>query len=255
MSKTAPLAAVALALLLSAAARADNAANDPRAVAVGKAMWQALGGDAGWGQARYFRFDFVVDKGGKAVSTRSHYWDRFSGRYRVEGMEKGKPWRVYFNVNDKSGVAFVDGKRVTDAAETKKWMEDAYGAFINDSYWLLAPYKLFDPGVTLAYAGEEKAPGGQDCDVVKLSFGEVGLTPKDIYWQLVDKKSHLTVAWKFVLDGKKEPPSLFSWTDWKQVGPIQLASSRPAVGKPFAIRFDNLAVAAQPDEAALTPPK
>src|SRR5438067_6637105 len=101
--------AAALLLLVNAVVPAARAEPDPRALAVGKVMWNALGGDAGWQKARYFRFDFVVEKGGKRVDSRAHYWDRFSGRYRVEGEEKGKPWRVYMNVNDKTGVAFVDG--------------------------------------------------------------------------------------------------------------------------------------------------
>jgi hypothetical protein len=244
------IVAAALALPASAA-RADE---DARAVAVGKAAWQALGGDAGWAQARYLRFDFVVDKGGKRLVTRAHYWDRFSGRYRVDGEEGGKPWRVYLDVKDRSGVAFREGKRVTDESERARLVKDGYEAFINDSYWLLAPYKMFDPGVHLGYAGVEQAPRGETCDVVKLSFGEVGLTPRDVYWQLVDQKSHRVVAWRYVLDGKSDPPTTFTWTDWQKVGPIWLAATRESPGKPVAIRFANLAVSPLPDDAALTPP-
>jgi hypothetical protein len=248
-----------LLVVLVARVPAARAEPDAKAVAVGKAMWEALGGDAGWQKARYFRFDFVVEKGGKPVATRAHYWDRYTGRYRVDGEEKGKPWRVYLNVNDKTGVAFVDGKKVTDAAQTKKWLEDAYGAFINDSYWLLAPYKIFDPGVSLSYAGEDKGPAGETCDVLKLSFGNVGLTPKDVYWQMVDRKTHLLAAWKFVLEGQeakgKKEPSLFAWREWKEVGPIRLAMAREGTAKGgIAIRFDKVAVAGDVDEAALAVP-
>ena len=31
----------------------------------------------------------------------------------------------------------------------------AYAIWVNDTYWLLMPYKMKDPGVTLAYDGEE----------------------------------------------------------------------------------------------------
>jgi hypothetical protein len=68
-----------LLLMLTLTPAAARAEPDAKAVAVGKAMWEALGGDAGWQKARYFRFDFVVEKGGKRVAVRSHYWDRFSG--------------------------------------------------------------------------------------------------------------------------------------------------------------------------------
>ena len=43
--------------------------------------------------------------------------------------------------------------------------------------------------------------------------GGLGLTPKDLYWLLIDRSSHLMVEWRFVLDGKKDPPSAFAWSD------------------------------------------
>jgi hypothetical protein len=252
---------LAFALALPVAAVADVIPRPPRieserrATDVAKELWNALGGDDGWNHARYLRFDWIVERGGKRVVARSHYWDRFTGRYRVDGVdEKAGPYSVYLNVNTRSGDAWVGGKKLTDAAEIKKWVNDGYEAFINDSYWLLAPFKLLDPGVTLAYDGEDKGPGGEACDVVKLSFAGVGLTPKDIYWMLVDQKSHLVVEWKYILDGGKGPPTAFAWSDWHKVGSIQLASTRTGLGKPSVIRFDKLAVSEKPDDAALTPP-
>jgi hypothetical protein len=91
--------------------------------------------------------------------------------------------------------------------------------------------------------------------VIKLSFKNVGLTPKDVYWLYIDRKDNLVVEWKFVLDGENKPPTAFAWSDWKKVGPIMLASMRKGMGKPSVIRFDNLKVTTDVDEAALTPPK
>jgi hypothetical protein len=240
------------ALLLPLAARADA---PDRATTVGKALWNALGGDEGWSHARYLRFDWIVEREGKRVVARSHFWDRFSGRYRVDGVDAGKPYSVYFNVNTRAGTAYVAGKKIEDAAQTKKWVDDGYEAFINDSYWLLAPFKIFDPGVTLADGGEDKGPGGEPCDVLKLSFNGVGLTPKDVYWLYVDKKSHLVDEWKYVLGGEKKPPAAFAWSDWQKTGPIEIARMRSGIGKPSVIRFDDVKVSTDVDEAALTPPK
>jgi hypothetical protein len=259
------LVSLALAALsLPLAARADVVPSRPAArpadptpspLSVGKALWSALGGDDGWNHARYLRFDWIVEREGKRVVARSHYWDRFSGRYRVDGVDDGKPYSIYFNVNTKAGEAYVDGKKVNDFAQSSKLVRDGYEAFINDSYWLLAPFKIFDPGVTLTAAGEDKGPNGESCDVLKLTFANVGLTPQDIYWLYVDRKTHLVVEWKFVLGGENKPPTAFAWSDWKKVGPIELASMRKGIGKPSVIRFDNLKASTDVDEAALTPPK
>lgn len=252
---------LALVLLVPCAARADvlpshDANETPKPLAVGQELWKALGGDDGWKSARYFRYDWIVERDGKRVVMRSHYWDRWSGRYRVDGVdEKGTPYAVYFNANTRAGDAWVAGKKVTDFEQKKKWLGDGYEAFINDSYWLLAPFKVFDPGVALTDGGTDRGPNGETCDVIKLSFQNVGLTPKDVYWLYVDRKSHLVVEWKFVLDGEKKPPTAFAWSDWKKVGPIMLASMRTGIGKASVIRFDNLKVTTDVDEAALTPPK
>jgi len=250
-----------LIVLLPLAARADvlpthDANETPKPLAVSQALWNALGGNDGWQKARYFRYDWIVERDGKQVVMRSHYWDRWTGRYRVDGIDDGGVAnQYYFNVNTRAGEAWLGKHKVSDPADVKKRVNDGYEAFINDSYWLLAPFKVQDGGVTLSDGGVDKGPNGETCDVLKLSFQNVGLTPKDVYWLYVDRKSHLVVEWKFVLNGENKPPAAYSWSDWKKVGPIMLASMRKSLGKPSVIRFDNLKVTTDVDEAALTPPK
>ena len=249
---------LALLVLAPLAARADvlPTTEGPSPLAIAQQMFDAIGGNANWQKARYFRYDWIVEREGKRLALRSHYWDRWSGRYRVEGVDdKGTPYAVYFNVNTRAGDAWLGGKKVSDAAQKKKWLDDGYEAFINDSYWLLAPFKVFDGGVTLGYDRVDKAPSGETCDVIKLSFQNVGLTPKDVYWLYISQKSHLVVAWKFVLDGDSSHNGAYAWSDWKKVGPIMVSSMRKSTTKPSVIRFDNLKVSTDVDEAALTPPK
>lgn len=231
------------------------AANDPRAEQVGHAMIDAMGGQAGWEHARWFRFDFTVVRDGKKVASFSHRWDRWTGRYRVEGEDKdGVPWKAYFNVNTKEGDYWVNGAK-TEGEARAKGLERAYGRFINDSYWLLAPWKIFDPGVTLDYVGEVVGTHGNPCDEIKLSFSDVGLTPKDVYWMDVDRSTHLLDRWKFVLNGGNDPPTEVTWKDWQKLGGIELSLSKPLTGKPAEIRFENVEVSNTIDEASLTPPR
>jgi hypothetical protein len=107
------LACLSVLALTAAPAAAEP---DARAVAVGKQLWSALGGDDGWNHARYLRYDFVVEKEGKKLVTRAHYWDRWSGRYRVDAQDKVGPTTVYLDVNTKKGDAFAAGAKITDAA-------------------------------------------------------------------------------------------------------------------------------------------
>jgi hypothetical protein len=229
--------------------------SDPAAVAAGRAMIQAMGGREGWERARYFRFDFVVVKEGKKIASFSHSWDRYDGRYRVEGTAPGgASWKAYFNVNTKEGEYFVNDSRAEGAAK-KAGLEEAYGRFINDTYWLLAPWKIFDPGVTLHGGQEAKDSEGRSCREIRLSFDNVGLTPKDVYWMDIDEKTHRMTQWKYVLNGGSEPPTVAAWKDWGTYGPIQLSAVKTLEGKPVEIRFENLAVSETPDDSALTPPR
>ena len=240
------------ALLMAASAAFGG--QDPKAVEIGKAMIAAMGGESGWEKARLIRFDFTVVRDGKKAASFSHWWDRYDGRYRVEGVGRdGAPWKAYFNVNTREGEYFINGVRA--AGESKsKGLEDAYGRFINDTYWLLAPWKIFDPGVHLDYAGVVTDADGRECDEIKLSFENVGLTPKDVYWLDVDRATHRMTQWKFVLNGGTDAPSVFAWKEWSRFGPIELSTSKPSRAKPVEIRFENVSVSERPDDAAFKIP-
>jgi hypothetical protein len=246
---------LALASLFLLGAVDGRAASDPRAVAAAQSLQDALGGPSAWEKARFFRFDFVVMSEGKKVASFSHWWDRYDGRYRVEGVGKdGVAWQAYFNVNTRKGEFFKNGAR-TEGSERDAGLERAYGRFINDTYWLLAPWKTLDPGVDLEYAGEVLDSEGRACEEIKLSFEGVGLTPKDIYWMDIDRKTHRMNQWKYVLNGANEPQTVAVWKEWGTFGPIGLSTIKSMVGRPVEIRFENLAVSEVPDDAALTPPR
>lgn len=244
---------LAILLLLSAVSLAAQG-RDTRADAVGKELIASLGGEKGWEKARQFRFDFVVDREGKTVARFSHVWDRYTGDYRVSGTDKtGAPFTVYFNVNTKEGQAFVNGKPAEGEARDAL-LKSAYGRFINDSYWLLAPWKIFDPGVHLAYDGEKPCPeAGGTCDVLKLSFDNVGLTPKDVYWLWITKDGRKMVAWQYLLNGATDEPTMAYWKDWRSMGGVSLSMEKPVVGKQAMIRFENVSVSPTRDDALYKP--
>ena len=243
--------ALALSALAGAAAAAER---DPRADAVGKELIAAMGGMQAWEKARLFRFDFVVVKEGKPVARFAHAWDRYTGDYRLSGTDKsGAPYTVLFNVNTKAGTAFVNGRAAADERRGQM-LENAYGRFINDTYWLLAPWKIFDPGVHLSYDGEKPCPGGGVCDVLKLSFDNVGLTPKDVYWMWVTRDGRRMVQWQYVLGGAADKPTTAMWKDWKTMGGLALSMDKPMTDEPFEIRFENVAVSSARDDSLFAPP-
>jgi len=226
---------LALCLLISLAAPAGaQAPADSRAAAVVDEMMKAMGGTEGWERTRFLRFDWVVERDGKTAAYARHLWDRYEGRYRVEWETRdGKKMAALFNVTSRDGQVYVDGERARDEDE-QKYLDQAYGRFINDSYWLLMPWKLKDPGVHLRYHGEEKMDG-QTYDVVQVSFESVGLTPGDNYWAFINRRTHLMERWAYFLQDFEGKPAMekatpWDWKDWQMIGSIRLAREKVRVG-------------------------
>lgn len=246
-----------LAALTGSIVRA--AAPPSEAVVIARDLYQAMGGQAGFDQVRLLQFQFAVSRGDTLRPGRSHWWDRFDGRYRVQARTRdGQDVLVLFNVQTRQGRAWVDGVEQTGEA-LKPWLERGYGWFINDTYWLLMPAKLLDPGVLLAVDGEARV-GEAVCDRVRLNFDGVGLTPGDSYWAYVDRDSHLMLRWGFVLEGDKDKPGVteshYDWVDWRQVGPIRLSTRKVRVDDPnrTAIVFSNLHAGAAGADSIFTTP-
>lgn len=207
------------------ASQAEAAESDAKAIAVADRVMKRLGGEEAWAATRYLRFDFAVDREGKTLMSRAHTWDRQSGRYRVEATdEEDRPVLVLMNVYTKKGQAWVAGEPASGEA-LEKLLESGYAWWVNDSYWLLMPYKLRDEGVTLTYSGIEAQQIGS-WEKILLTFEGVGLTPKDKYWVFVNRATGLIDRWEFVLKGEDTPPVRFDWSGWKAHGQIQLADER-----------------------------
>ena len=108
-------------------------------------------------------------------------------------------------------------------------MDQAYRAWINDSYWLVMPYKLKDSGVTLKHRGPGESEGGVSCEVLELTVTGVGVTPQNKYHVYVDNEEHLVRQLAFFAKAEDEEPRFVSpWSNWKQYGNIWLADDHGA---------------------------
>ena len=240
----------------------DTLALDSKADSVAARLMTAHGADA-FSSAPYLRFTFAVEtpKGTRVIGR--HLWDRTTGDYRVEwtggadssyvalvnvrSVEKGVP----------EGEVYLNGEKLEgDAAQTAR--KQAYGRFVNDTYWLLAPLKVFDGGVNRAYAADSSTA---EHDVLHLTFGDVGLTPGDQYWLYVDKESGRLDRWAFHLEGMPDDaaPRHFDWTGDTTLtapdGSVTLATRKEAVGAKQALLTNELALPSSPPDGAFSNPE
>ncbi|MEM9293260.1 MAG: hypothetical protein AAGD01_16375 [Acidobacteriota bacterium] len=238
---------------LSVAPPAAAGSSEPEAVALAQRTVDAMGGTAGWDEVRHVHFNFA--------NFRSHTWDKATGDHRIEGRTRdGNTYVVLHNLNSREGRAWKNGEETT-GEEQDALLQSAYGAWINDTYWLLAPYKLLDPGVTLSYEGKEELDDTV-YETVKLTFDSVGLTPGDTYWVYIDHETGLVGRWAYVLESAEEgaEATAWRWTDWQSYGPVKLASGRSLVGGERELPlvdiaiYDTLPAAVYTDPAAKIEP-
>lgn len=194
-------------------------------------MVEAMGGKTALSSVRYIRFNFEVFSEGKKFSEHRHLWDRYTGKYRVEGKARDGEYCVLFDdIYNKIGRAYSEDNILKDSALADK-IKYGYRRYINDTYWLLMPWKWEDPGVQAVYEGVRfDSLTGVSCDVIKLTFDSVGLTPKDTYWAYVDTKTHLMVKWVFELQDNKETGE-FRWADWITINGVKFSQSKVGTGK------------------------
>ena len=210
MRRTTILTLAAIALLIP-----KLSASHPPHVMV-DSVWSHLGGRETFEKARYVRFTWAYEQEGTIVVSRDHTWDRYQGAYvlAMKDRKTGDAIKVFFNVDTKKGTALRNGTPL-EGKEADEVLERAYGVFINDTYWLLAPTKLEDYGARLRFDTHEEVESFGELPVLHLSFDNVGLTPGDQYW-LYTTNDGQVVKWRYKLEGGSEGEYL--WQDERDCG-------------------------------------
>ena len=119
-----------------------------------------------------------------------------------------KDYKVYLDLNDNSQSKVYIHGFIIDSDLSDELIEKAIHYFNNDSFWLVAPYKVFDDGVERRLV---KTDNNKDALLVTYTSG--GSTPGDSYLWLLDDngKPKAFKMWVSILpiDGLEA-----SWSDW-----------------------------------------
>ena len=191
--------------------------SDAKALQIADSVMKAVGGRYAWDMTRYIRWTFF--------GSRSLVWDKTKEKVRIDYLNNDT--KIRLNLKDMTGRVYKDGKEMTNPDSLKKYLERGKGAWINDAYWLVMPFKLKDSGVTLKYAGVKKNALGVDCDVLNMTFKAVGNTPDNKYEVYVNPSSHLIVQWDYYAKATNEKPNISTpWEDYRALGNIMLSISR-----------------------------
>jgi hypothetical protein len=157
------------------------------------------------------------------------------------------------NINTKYARVFRRGQEVTGDDKAKA-LDGGYKAWVNDSYWLLMPYKLKDSGVTLTYKGEGQLADGRAADVLQLTFEGVGVTPQNKYDVYVSRDQHLVEQWSYYAQASDaEPRFTTPWAKWERQGKVLLSGDRGERQLSNIRVFDELPRSVFEDPAAALP--
>ena len=118
-------------------------------------------------------------------------------------------FKVELDLNDKSNSKVFVQDQAYNGVEKEKYVQKAIDYFNNDTFWLVAPYKVFDAGTKRSIAKNEDGEEG-----LLVTYTKGGSTPGDSYlWHLDENyKPKSFQMWVDILPiGGLEA----TWSDWK----------------------------------------
>ncbi|TXD46440.1 hypothetical protein [Polaribacter sp. IC073] len=173
----------------------DVSAENTKADELANKVLKAINNEA-FKKTRYIEWNF----GGR----RSFKWDKEKHIAEVS-------WdtiRVNLHPRNKeNSTVFFNNKKqeITDTTLVKK----AWDIFNNDSFWLIAPHKLFDYGTIRSI----KKVDNKDALLVKYTTG--GTTPGDSYVWILDS-TYIPKSYKMYVPSKNMDGVSATWEGWKK---------------------------------------
>ena len=213
-------AAIAIALAINFA-NAQTGAPVSKAEVIATGVVSAMGGADNFAATHYIGWTFF--------GRRKLIWDKVHDRVRVDYITR--PLTIITSLHNDSTLLFMDGMQITQKDSLAKYSVKGKKIWANDSYWLIMPFKLFDPGVNLAFVKDTIVNNAKQ-SILELTFNQVGFTPENKYWIFVDHSTHLVAQGSF-FNNYTDPVPEFSdlWGDYQRYGKILISGDRGGDGK------------------------
>ncbi|MEM9142547.1 MAG: hypothetical protein AAGA86_06130 [Bacteroidota bacterium] len=168
----------------------------PEAEALAQKMLKALNHEA-FEQTRFLEWSF-------RNGAHRYQWDKYQGRVSV----RWDKINVELDLNTPSRSDVRENGKPIRGLTKNAYVAKAQKLFNNDSFWLVAPFKVFDPGTSRSLV---RFPDGEEALMVTYTSG--GTTPGDSYLWLLNKNGFPNAykMWVSILPiGGLEA----SWDDW-----------------------------------------
>ncbi len=170
----------------------DVKASNPKADELANNILQAIKHEA-YKNTRYLEWSFA--------EKRFFKWDK---KNHVIDVKWDDNHVVLHPNNMEKSTAYINEKEVKNEALTKR----ALDIFNNDSFWLVAPHKLFEPGIIRSITKID----GKEALQVKYTQG--GSTPGDSYIWLLNDSNYIPESYKMYVPSMKMNGTSATWEDW-----------------------------------------
>jgi len=195
----------------------NTEASDSSAMAIADSVMVAMGGRKAWDNTRFIYWNFF--------GIRELIWDKHTGNVRIDYPKDSAVYLI--NVKSDTGRVLKSGEEITQPDSLKKYVNRGKSIWVNDSYWLVMPFKLKDSGVTLTHAREDTTMKGLASHVLTLNFENVGDTPDNKYEVFVDKNDWLVKQWSYYrISTQDNASAVWPWDNYENYGGILLSSDR-----------------------------
>ena len=200
-----------LALLVSLLFAIQPATRPATTQPTGEVDWkQAVLDQSGidvWPSVTRIKFTFNVDAAGRNVS-RTHDWDLRTG---VDTITRDDGSTISVSVWDyDQSVASPD-------------KIEAFQQWTNDSYWLLMPLKLNDPGVKFGPVAMTRDMPPTRANVTMSFETGTGLTSGDEYDLTIDLRRNVIDGWTFRPNANRSVT--WTWQDYEDFNGLYLATN------------------------------
>ena len=239
--------AFAFLVYLAAPARAQRSSAQPpdaKADSIAMRLLEASGGAVAWAALPYLGFSYSVQRGRDRVHVVRHMWNRRTHEYRMEVPgPTNEPYVVLFNIHTRKGRVYWDGTEL-DEVESDRQLKAAYARFLNDAFWLVAPFTLFDPGVERTYMADSS---NASMDVLRIGFTHQAKGPAQAYLLYIHKATGRLARWSY-RDAQGGATRSFAWEGLEErataAGPLLFATYKRGIGTPFAVVTEEIATPA-----------
>jgi hypothetical protein len=184
---------------------------------------QASGGDA-WAGVRRIRFTYNVEQAGKLVTSRKHDWDV-------------KNRTASITVDGKTHATSTDRKAVVAAANAEA--SQVYLWHANDSFWLLAPLKLMDAGITreMGLMTMDYPPSRGR---MRIGFADDCLPPAKGFDLAMDLRRSRIDHWQVLSDAGD--PVGYQWDKYQDFNGLLLSTERTSEDGSRRVFFTDIVV-------------